>query len=134
MRTDLYDAKRYMPDDLRFMLTRAAQLAHEANRAYCESIGDFSQPSWADAPEWQRASAISGAWFHFNNPQASASDSHDNWYAEKQRDGWSYGPVKDPDRKQHPCFVPYYQLPVEQRIKDHIFRSVIHACIEVTVS
>ena len=29
-----------------------AQVAHELNKAYCESLGDNSQPSWEDAPEW----------------------------------------------------------------------------------
>lgn len=28
-----------------------AQIAHEINKAYCESIGDTSQPSWEEAPE-----------------------------------------------------------------------------------
>lgn len=27
-----------------------AELCHEINRIYCLSIGDASQPTWADAP------------------------------------------------------------------------------------
>ncbi len=38
----------------------AAQIAHETNRAYCQSIGDQSQPPWESAPDWQRDSAIKG--------------------------------------------------------------------------
>ena len=38
-----------------------------------------------------------------------------------------YGPVKDLDAKQHPCMVPFEQLPVEQQAKDYIFRAVVHA-------
>lgn len=45
-----------------------AQVAHELNKAYCESIGDTSQPSWAGAPEWQKSSAIGGVSFHLDNP------------------------------------------------------------------
>ena len=37
-----------------------AIICHEANKIYCESLGDNSQESWEDAPEWQRASAIDG--------------------------------------------------------------------------
>lgn len=37
-----------------------AQIVHEANRAYCATIGDFSQAKWDEAPDWQKASAIDG--------------------------------------------------------------------------
>lgn len=106
-----------------------ARLCHEANAVYCRSIGDMSQPDWLNAPEWQKQSAINGVRFHINNPDANAASSHENWYAEKEADGWSYGPVKDPVNKRHPCFVAYKELPIEQQIKDHIFRSVVHGCI-----
>ena len=47
------------------MLTaEIAKLCHEVNRAYCESLGDMSQPRWEDAPDWQRQSAINGVKFH----------------------------------------------------------------------
>lgn len=108
-----------------------AQMAHEANAAYCRSLGDFSQPTWANAPEWQKVSARRGVVFHIENPLANASSSHESWYDEKQRDGWSYGPEKDPVNKRHPCFVPFKELPVEQQIKDHVFRSVVHAMLSV---
>lgn len=104
-----------------------AEAAHEANRAYCESMGDTSQPSWEDAPEWQKLSARNGVKFHLDNPTAGAQSSHDNWFAEKEADGWSYGPVKDPVNKRHPCMVPFSELPLAQQIKDHIFRSTVHA-------
>lgn len=40
-----------------------------------------------------------------------------------------FGPVKDPERKEHPCFVPYDQLPAAQRAKDHIFNAVVRAVL-----
>ncbi len=39
---------------------KIAEVGHETNRAYCETIGDFSQPSWGNAPDWQKDSAIGG--------------------------------------------------------------------------
>jgi len=108
-----------------------AQVCHEANRAYCATIGDNSQPTWDEAPDWQRGSAIEGVKFHLSNhsrgiaPKPSAS--HDSWLAQKELDGWKYGPVKDAEKKEHPCFVPYDQLPIEQRLKDYIFAAVVQA-------
>lgn len=106
---------------------KIAQTCHELNRAYCQSIGDHSQPSWEDAPEWQKSSAIKGVEFHIANPDAGTSDSHDSWLKQKEEEGWKYGPVKNPETKEHPCFVPYDQLPVEQKAKDFIFRQTVHS-------
>lgn len=102
-----------------------ARACHEINRAYCAAIGDNSQPSWEDAPEWQRTSAVNGVHFHLANPEASPSASHESWWAEKKADGWTYGPAKDPAKKQHPCCVPYEQLPAAQRAKDYIFSATV---------
>lgn len=108
-------------------IAQIASVAHEANAAYCRSIGDNSQPAWADAPEWQRKSAINGVIFTRDNPSALPSASHESWLEEKRREGWQYGPEKDPERKLHPCFVPYEALPVEQRRKDALFQAVVRA-------
>lgn len=104
-----------------------ARVAHEVNRAYCEALGDSSQPAWEDAPQWQRDSAMLGVKLHTENPSASAAASHESWMAQKVADGWVYGPEKRPELKQHHCIVPFDQLPVEQQAKDFIFRGVVHA-------
>jgi len=104
-----------------------AQVAHEINRAFCASIGDLSQPDWDFAPDWQKQSAISGVQFHLDNPNASPSASHDSWLKQKEEEGWKYGEVKDAEKKEHPCFVPYEQLPVEQQSKDYLFKQVVHS-------
>lgn len=106
-----------------------AKLCHEANRAYCEHIGDFSQVPWDEAPDWQQESAIKGVEFVRNNPDAPASSNHDAWLEEKRNTGWKYGPVKDPDKKEHPCFVPYEELPKNQQVKDHLFRAIASALL-----
>lgn len=104
-----------------------ASVCHEVNRAYCESQGDHSQPIWDEAPEWQRDSAIKGVRFALEQPEAKPSDTHESWMAEKREAGWSYGPVKDPALKQHPCFVRYDDLPASQKAKDYIFLGVVRA-------
>lgn len=103
-----------------------ARVCHEVNRAYCQALGDMSQPAWEDAPMWQRDSARMGVDLHMSKnvgPEAS----HESWMAQKVAEGWVYGPVKDADAKTHPCIVPFDMLPREQQAKDFIFRAVVHA-------
>lgn len=107
------------------LIEACAELAHNANRAYCQMIGDDSQPKWSDAPEWQKNSARHGVAFHLDNPDAGPSGSHENWMKQKREEGWTYGFVKDAVAKTHPCLRPYEDLPVEQRIKDYIFTATV---------
>lgn len=108
-------------------IEQIAAVCHEANRALCAELGDFSQPTWKDAPDWQVESAIVGVVFNLSNPGAPASASHDSWLEEKRKGGWVYGPVKDAEKKEHPCFVPYEELPKEQQAKDHLFKAIVGA-------
>jgi len=115
--------------DLTQLVHKAAEAAHEANRVYCEAMGDMSQPKWVEAPEWQKASAIVGVKAIARNPDQTPEQSHESWLAHKKADGWVYGPVKDPEVKEHPCMVPYAELPASQRVKDALFTSVVKAVL-----
>lgn len=106
-----------------------ARAAHEFNRAYCLYLGDESQPPWEDAPDWQTESAIKGVEgvLNGNNPEQS----HEGWLAEKEAAGWKYGLVKNPETKEHPCFLPYAELPEDQRRKDDGFVTTVRAMARV---
>lgn len=126
--------KKIVTNKINYMnVEQVAQVAHEVNKAYCEALGDSSQPSWEDAPDWQKTSAINGVKFHIANPDATPAASHESWLKQKTDEGWTYGPVKDPEKKEHPCFVPFDQLPVEQKAKDFLFRQVIHSLSPYTL-
>jgi hypothetical protein len=101
-----------------------AKVCHQANKAYCEALGDKSQPDWDTAPEWQKTSAIEGVKARAKHTMIAAAQMHNLWMQKKAEDGWSYGETKDPEKKTHPCMVPYKQLPVAHRIKDELFLSV----------
>jgi hypothetical protein len=80
-----------------------AMVCHEANRAYCEASGDWSQDEWFEAPENIKESVRAGVRFHLDNPEAGDSASHESWLNFKVLDGWVYGVDKDPKAKTHPC-------------------------------
>jgi len=102
-----------------------ARVCHEANRAYCETIGDSSEPSWKDTPEWKRQSATNVVMSHWAQLEKAQEPSprhiHEARVKEKQETGWSYGAVKDESKKDHPCLVPYEELPETEKLKGHIF-------------
>lgn len=104
-----------------------ARVCHEVNRAYCQSLGDMSQPTWEEAPQWQKDSAVLGVNLHIENPDAGPQASHESWMEQKIKDGWVFGAEKNPDKKEHPCMVAFSELPREQQAKDYIFRAVVHA-------
>ncbi|WP_296763717.1 RyR domain-containing protein [Sediminimonas sp.] len=108
------------------LLRRTARYAHEINRAYCEAIGDHSQVPWDKAPEWQQDSAMDGVRALLKNPAMTPAQSHENWMADKKAAGWKLGPVKDAARKEHPCMLPYENLPIAQQVKDHLLVTIVN--------
>ena len=106
-----------------------ARVCHEVNRAYCEVLGDFTQLSWKEAPKWQKDSAMQGVALHLDR-NCGPETSHENWMAQKLADGWKYGAVKNHEIKEHPCIVPFSELPREQQAKDFIFRAIVHSLCE----
>jgi hypothetical protein len=105
-------------------ITAAAHAAHEANRAYCALLGDYSHPAWDDLSIEGKTTALEsaiGILAHDHNEEQS----HNAWLTKKRADGWMYGAVKDVDAKLHPCLIEYAALPPEQQIKNKVFVGVV---------
>lgn len=117
---------------MKLTIEEIANVCHQVNKAYCAAIGNHSQPEWELAPDWQRQSAINGVKAHIDSGLTMLpEDSHVSWMNQKIDEGWVYGPAKDPVKKEHPCMVPYEQLPIEQRTKDYLFREVVHTLVKM---
>jgi hypothetical protein len=106
-------------------IEEVARVCHEANRAYCTVIGDYSALPWAEVPERQRECIVTGVAFLLAHPEASQEIGHVQWFEIKRAAGWKYGPVKDAAKKEHPCCLPYNQLPPEQQKKDALFQAIV---------
>jgi RyR domain len=104
-----------------------AKVCHQANKAFCEVNGDLSQRDWEYSEEWQVDSTVKGVRLRLENPEASDSGQHEAWSAEKKIEGWKYGPVKDVKKKEHPCLVPFDELPEFQQKKDKLFCAIVDA-------
>lgn len=112
------------------LVERIAMVAHEANRVFCQFIGDMSQHRWQFAPEWQRESSRAGVRTVLESPFVSPEDIHAAWCDHKRAEGWVYGPEKDAEKKTHPCLVDYAALPREQQFKDLLFTTIARASLE----
>lgn len=109
-----------------------AEFCHNINTAYCHAIGDHSAVPWDKAPEWQQDSAIKGVKYAIDNLHTSTPQSqHEAWMKDKIEAGWVYGEVKDAEKKTHPSLLPYDMLPMEQKVKDYLFRQVIKSMLHL---
>jgi hypothetical protein len=108
-------------------IEKIAKTCYAVNKAFCEHLGDTSQPTWEEAAYWQKESVMNGVRYHLENPDSKPSDSHNNWMAQLKADGWVYGEVKDPEKKEHPCLVEYEELPKDQQAKDSLFIAVVRS-------
>jgi hypothetical protein len=108
-----------------------AAIAHETNADYCRLAGDNSHSPWEDTREDLRESARIGVRgvLAGNSP----GESHELWLKTKTEQGWKYGPVKDFEKKEHPCFLPFEKLPFHDQVKDYIFRAAVFAAREALI-
>ena len=65
-----------------------------------------------------------------DNPELTAPAIQAEWLKEKIDAGWKLGPVKDAVKKEHPCIMSFYELPVEIRVKDYLFAGIIKAFVD----
>lgn len=106
-------------------IEQIAEVCHEANRALQRLNGEVVNFPWESTSESLRASAIEGVRAAIDG--ATPRELHEKWVDHKSAEGWTYGPVKDFAKKEHPCFLPYDELPESQQIKDRLFLAIVGA-------
>ena len=47
-----------------------------------------------------------------------AENVHEVWAEGRVAEGWTYGPIKDSEKKETPCLVPYSQLTDAEKAYD----------------
>lgn len=111
-----------------FTPAQIASVCHEANRGLQRLLGEQVNFAWEATSPALKASAIDGV--IEAQKGKSPQELHENWVAFKDAEGWTHGPEKDFAKKEHPCMVPYDELPPEQRVKDAVFQAVVQALSE----
>lgn len=101
--------------------SRLVLAIHEANKEIQQQTGEFIP----QLSEHLTKSILDGVYFVLDTPNCTPEQQHNNWVHFKRADGWRYGPEKDFERKEHPCLVPYSELPEIQQRKDSVFRQTL---------
>lgn len=106
-----------------------AQIAYEAIRNYCLVSKDgLKHTAWNKSPEWVKNSFTAGVkWLRLHAGAVSlfSAENHNHWLNDRKSKGWKYGPVKDIEKKENPCIVPYDELPKYQKDKDKLFKCIV---------
>lgn len=50
--------------------------------------------------------------------ETMARNVHEVWARNRINDGWTYGPERNDALRQHPCLVPYDELPESEKVYD----------------
>lgn len=111
-----------------YAIEACAKIGHEANRLFCEVMGDYSHRRWEDTSDDLKQvarQAVIGIAEHDYNAQQS----HEAWVTAKRAAGWAYGQQKDVDKKLHPCMVEWAQLPFEQQHKDLLWINSVKSML-----
>jgi hypothetical protein len=55
---------------------------------------------------------------------------HDTWVRLRSSEGWTFGPTRNDERKEHPCLIPYDQLPeTEKELDRQMTRATLSTLI-----
>lgn len=110
-------------------LTAIARAAHTANLLFSEfhpmdvSVADGR--TWDEHSEQERQESVDYISYLIKNPLLDGREAHDAWMVKKQEAGWKFGRVKNNEKKEHPCMVPYNQLNAYDMFKDDLYVAVI---------
>ena len=62
--------------------------------------------------------------------EPAAIHEHERWMTERRRQGWTYAPIRDNARKQHPLLVEWDQLPEKEKEKDRATARALPRLVE----
>lgn len=109
----------------------AARCAHSAAMQWAQRVGENTLAEFDKLDGSTFGSILRGVHLLMVDPNVTPQMSHEAWFEGKVAEGWVYGPVKDFEKKTHPCCLPYDQLSSADRAKDILFRGVVLTALSV---
>jgi hypothetical protein len=106
------------------LIDRIAPVVHEAIRQWQRVNGQPVSPPWEEAT-WERDSTREAVALALTDP--TPGQQHQKWLDERRAQGWTWGPVKDGERKTSPSLVPFNDLPEVEKAKDRLVIAIVRA-------
>ena len=106
-----------------------AQFSNAINRTYSQILGrEDLAGQWVT--QLQRQNIIECVDAVRRGLITASGEAHERWLWKHIEDGWVYGPVKDAVLKQHPCLLPFGQLPEEEQFRDWLFLTTVKGLLQ----
>ena len=106
-------------------IEQVARVSYEANRAIQKELGEEVSPPFKAATYLQINEVLQRVTNYLAGE--TSEEYHKSWVARKRDKGWVYGPALNIPAKTHPNMVNYHDLPSDQRLKDHMFETIVDA-------
>lgn len=100
-----------------------AKIVYEDDTEYCGALGEI-KPTWDDTSSEFKTRIYKAVVANIIKDM-SARENHDSWRKEKILQGWSYGAIKDLDKKLHPALVEFEKLSATYKHRRFRFRDGI---------
>jgi len=99
------------------------KITHEAIRALCETMDDFSLAPWEHTEPWYQRVMVECVTFLFREQQ-DVQKLHVYWCSQMTAGGWKYGLVYNEETKEHPNLKDFDQVSFEEGMKYSLMVAV----------
>jgi hypothetical protein len=103
-----------------------AKVCHEVNRAYCQALGDNSQPPWKNASALKKSNTLQAVRNYILSISAETEKSRASAEAQEIVESWVNGPEKYPDLG---VTTRLGVLPPELQAREDMFVAVVRAVL-----
>lgn len=99
-----------------------ARVFYAASHVLQEALED-PQPPWDELPAWQQDAMIDVTRKCMLG--ASPKQLHALFVQHYTARGWTYGPSKDWQTRQHPVLIPWHQLPGRHQARFKLWQAIV---------
>lgn len=107
------------------MLGEVAAAAYTIVSALDLAMGRGARRPWEGQPELYKLEQTSCVRAHLAGEYSCARDAHEDWSERRRQAGWTWGPLRDVERKYHPSLLPWRALPLDLTAKAELYRASV---------